>query len=513
MTPEVQGPFNRRVRLVVEVRDDQDELELATGVFGAQGWGVRPARDGDSVTVEEGYAGLVVEIPVHGSRWTARSTAVEQLTAVAKRRKLDLWVRESKLIPPKSVDQHTIYHVHRRVPGDASPVVRWLAEHWVAVGGLDVRHTLQLRGAYSDEQREQVLAELAARNLGGPPFDPDAHDIRRAIGPRAGTGSTEAHRDPATIALACLVVLVSVACGIVLAAFTSPWRLLATAVPAALCRPVGAWVTSNEPRPKLVRLGCGAVITGGLTVISFLWADAQDTGAAGLLAGFGTTLGIGLTVFGLWYALSESWFSRNVQWFLPVLAAPLPFVVPWVGSFLHAVYLEDYFGIPAGTVHVGFYWQYAVAFKPLATTTACLLVLVALAGWARHFNVQTGVTGFLRWVLPLVGLVMLLTVVDIALDDVDQAADRAVDAAAAGRRPAAYFGLDGELVCVEPLSPKISVINGPVPTGHPVLSFRANGDTLWLWDPDPARGEDTARHSLRVRAEDVALVVTDGKRC
>ncbi|MET9730754.1 hypothetical protein ABZZ79_08855 [Streptomyces sp. NPDC006458] len=44
MIPEALGPYNRRVRLVVEVRDDQDELDLTTSLFTAQGWGVRPAQ-------------------------------------------------------------------------------------------------------------------------------------------------------------------------------------------------------------------------------------------------------------------------------------------------------------------------------------------------------------------------------------------------------------------------------------------------------------------------------------
>ncbi|GAA4052861.1 hypothetical protein [Streptomyces shaanxiensis] len=513
MTPEPQGPYNRRVRLVVEVRDDQDELELATGVFAAQGWGVRPARSGDSVTTEDGYAALVVEIPVHGSRWTARPTAVERLTSLAGRRKLDLWVRESKLIPPKPTEWQTTYHVHRKAPQDAGPVLRRLAEHWIAIGGLDVRHTLHLRGEHSDEQRDRALAELATRNIGGPPFDPDTHDIRRAMGPRTGTGSAAPHRDAGLIAVVCATVLVCVASGVVLGALTSPWRLAAALIPTAICWPVGAWMTSNAPPPKLVRLGCGVILTGAMTFVGWMWGRSADTDLSGLLTGLGMVLGIGLTLFGLWYALSASWFSRNVQWFLPVLAAPLPFVMPWVGAFLHAVYLEELFGIPAGAVHVGFYWQYAVAFRPLAVAVAFVLVLVALAGWARHFNVQAPVSGFFRLMLVLAGIVAVLTVVQISLDDLDKAADRAMNAAAEGRRPPAYFGIRPELVCVEPVGDRTPVINGPVPTGHPVLSFQASGDTVWLWDPAPSRGEDTTRHALRVRAEDVALVQAEGRHC
>jgi hypothetical protein len=513
VTPEVQGPFNRRVRLVVEVRDDQDELELATGVFTAQGWGVRAVRDSDAVTPDDGYTGLIVEIPIHGSRWTARSTAAERLTSLAKRRKIDVWVRETKLVPAKSEERHTTYHVHRKVPDDAGPLLRRLAEHWIAVGGADLRHTLHLRGAYSDEQRERAFAELEARNIGGPPFDREAHDIRLAVGARPGTGPAEPHRDPGTIALACTVVLVCVAFGLVVGGLETPWRFTALVVPAAMCWPVGAWMTSNAPLPWLVRLGCGVFLTGSMTFAGWLFASSQDNGLSGLFAGLGATLGIGLTGLGLWYALSRSWFSRNVQWFLPVLAAPLPFAMPWVGAFLHTVYLEDMFGIPADTVHVGFYWQYAVAAQPLATAVACGLVLLALGGWARHFNVQAAISGFLHWVLVLAGLISVLTVLQISLADVERAADRAMDAARAGRRPPAYFGLRAELVCVEPLSPKIPVLNGPVPTGHPVLTFQPSGDTVWLWDPAPSRGKDTDRHSLRVRAEDVALTDARGSHC
>ncbi len=88
-----------------------------------------------------------------------------------------------------------------------------------------------------------------------------------------------------------------------------------------------------------------------------------------------------------------------------------------------------------------------------------------------------------------------------------------MDAAGAGHRPPGYFGLRAELVCVRPLGDGTPVVNGPVPTGHPVPSFKPSGDTLWLWDPSPSRGKDTERHALRVRAEDVELVVAHGRRC
>ncbi|MEU9987338.1 hypothetical protein AB0E10_11100 [Streptomyces sp. NPDC048045] len=506
-------PFNRRVRLVVEVREDPDELELASGVFAAQGWRVRPAREGDAITADDGYAALLVEVPLRGSRLTARSMACEHLTTLAARRRLDVRVREAKLIRPRPEAPDTTYHVHHKVPDGAGRVLRWVLEHWTAVGGRDVRHTLHLRGEYTEEQRDRARAELEQRNLGGAPFDPDAHDIRRPIGPGTRYRSADPRRRAIVIAAVGAVVVVSLACGVVLGSLATPWRLLALGWPLGMCWPVGTWVSANEPRPWLVRLGIGVSVVWGLTAVGALWASALDVGTAGQLAGFGVTAGLGFVVLGLWYALSESWFSRNMQWFLPVLAAPLPFVMPWVGSFLHAMYLEDFFGVPADSVHVAFYWQYVVAMRPLATAAGCGLVLVALAGWARHFNVQTGAAGLVRWVLPLMALVVVLTVASGAVGGVDRAAHRTMAAAAQGRRAPAYFGIRGDLVCIEPLTGKIPVINGPVPTRHPVLSFRASGDTVWLWDPDPARGRDTSRHALRLRAEDVQLVAATGRHC
>ena len=512
MRPE---PFNRRVRLVVEVRDDRDELELVEGVFTAQGWRVRPARDGEGIGAEAGYTALLVEVPLRGSPLTARSKACEQLTTLAGRRKLDVWVREAKLVRAKPAEPHTTYHVHHRAPDGANPVLRWLAEHWIAVGGWDVGHTLHLRGEYSEEQRDRALAELGGRNIGGAPFDPDAHGIRRALGPRPRDGSAaDTRRTALVFGVVGAVVLVSLVCGIVLGALTSPWRFLALAWPVGMCWPAGTWVSANEPRPWLVRLGVGVTLVWGLTAFGVLWGNTQPAGLSRQFAGVLVTGLLVFTVFGLWYALSENWFSRNAQWFLPVLAAPLPFVLPWVGSFLHAMFLEDCFGIPADSVHVAFYWQYAVALRPLGLAVVCSLVLIGLGGWARHFNLQTGANGLVRWVLPLMVLVAVASVALESLTGVDRAAGRTIADATAGKRyPAAYYGLQGELVCVEPLTAKIPVINGPVPTAHPVLTFQASGDTLWLWDPAPSRGKDSSRHALRVRAEDVRLVAPAGTRC
>ncbi|PWI14604.1 hypothetical protein DI272_10865 [Streptomyces sp. Act143] len=513
MTPEALGPFNRRVRLVVEVRDDQDERDLATHLFEAQGWGVRPVRDGDAVTAEDGYTALVVEIPVHGSRWTARGAAAERLTSLADRRKIDVWVRETKLVPLKSPVPHTTYHVHHKVPEGAGPVLRRLAEQWIAVGGWDVRHTLHLRGEPTEEQRERALAELAARNIGGRPFDREVHDVRVALGPRSDGTPERPRRQALTVAAVLAVALVCLACGGVAGGAATGWRWAALLAPAGLSWPVGAWLTSNAPRPWLVRLACGAAFMAALTCVGYLWGHSQEASLSQQFVWLVVTLGIGFVAFGLWYALSASWFSRNVQWFLPVLAAPLPFVIPWVGTFLHAVYLEDMFGIPADAVHVPFFWQYAVALKPLAVAVICVLTAIATGGWARHFNVAASVAGFFRLMLVLAGIVAVLTTVTLSLGTVERAADRAMDAAAEGRRPAAYYGLRPELVCVHPLAKSIPVINGPVPTTRPVISFQASGDTLWLWDPSPSRGADTPRHALRLRAEDVTLTAAHGTHC
>jgi len=86
------------------------------------------------------------------------------------------------------------------------------------------------------------------------------------------------------------------------------------------------------------------------------------------------------------------------------------------------------------------------------------------------------------------------------LSSVLAAAHAAANAAAAGRRPAGYFGIQATLACVYPIK-AVSALpqdGGPLPTGRPVLSFGADGDWLWLWDPATRQAVSVPRSAVSV---------------
>lgn len=254
---------------------------------------------------------------------------------------------------------------------------------------------------------------------------------------------------------------------------------------------------------------------GGLVFGGYQWSAGQVGGISRQLAGIAVA---GLAFFlacGVWYALSHSWFSRNLSWLLPVLVAPLPFVLPWVGGFLHTVYLTDSFGIPAETVHIAFYWKYLIALKPLGIALLVMVFFVGLFGWARHFHWGVGHDGFVFVSLTvfLLAIVYGLTVASVAWQNTTTAAERAMRAAVSGERPPFYYGLRGELMCVRPTGGEPTAVNGPVPTSHPVVAFQATGDYVWVWDPAPSRGSDSTRHAVRLRAEEISLSLAEGARC
>ncbi|MFD8296497.1 hypothetical protein ACFV13_09780 [Streptomyces bauhiniae] len=278
---------------------------------------------------------------------------------------------------------------------------------------------------------------------------------------------------------------------------------------------MGYWVTSNEPRPRLLRLAWGALIVGGFTWVSYQWLVHSPDGLAAQFWGMFQALLILETAVGCWHAFSRSWLSRNLLLILPVLLAPLPFVLPWVGSFLHTAYLEEVLGIPESAVHVAFYWRYFVALKPTALILAITLFYVSLYGWAKYFNLYISQRAHLKVMFPLLVLLAGLAVADRTLTDVQAAAESTYLAVTRGEQPPGYFGLNGKLVCVRPVDPgkPVPVQPGPLPTSRPVLAFPREGGDLWVWDPSPERGRNSAEHAVRLRGEDVSLYPVTGTSC
>ncbi|SNT27470.1 hypothetical protein [Actinacidiphila glaucinigra] len=431
-------PFNQRVRLLVEAVDQADELALAQGLMEARGWAVRRAgREDAPATADGGRVALVVEVRLSGSRRRAEKAACGAVERLARTHQLALWVRDAALLL-RPDDPRTEYRVIRR-PGAGTGWRDRLARWWAACGGRGAHRLLRLPGGLT---REAVERELTERPLGGLTFASDAYELRPAP-PETEEEATAAAGRRAS----------------------SRVRVLPGAAVAAAAV-----------------LGWTALDGRGL-----LWWPL--TAAALFCAP------------GVYFALRDSWFSRNAVWLVP-LALPVGWsLVTWLGRLMQAFYL-DRFGVPSGSVRsAGDLWPYAAAAEPLGLALGFVLFFTAVAGWLRHVHIAKGDNR-----LALVALTVLLSAAFAAtalltgVHDADRAAREAASAVHRGHAPAAYFGVRGALMCVVPVGGgPVPVENGPVPAGHAVLSFGASGDWIWLWDPDRSQ-------ALSVRREDVQLL-------
>ncbi|MFE4368686.1 hypothetical protein ACFRMN_10640 [Streptomyces sp. NPDC056835] len=516
---------SQRVQLIVEGPDDPDETERAIEALGSQrGWKVRLAQPHDRLRVADGRVALVVDALANGQRRTVVGAVRDRVVHLLRKPPVGFRVREAKLILHEDERGTALVRVVRRTPPASGRFRRWLWRHWKAMGGADTGHVLTV-SLDPEEDGEQLKARVKERwgefTQGDAAFDEELHELRLSIGPRPRSetrGSTSPDAGPRRfewVTFSLLVVFIPLACAWALASFSSPWRFLALLAPLLSFGPVGYWFTSNEGRPRLLRLATGAFVVGGFTWVLYQWLVNSPGGLGAQVWGALQALLILAAALGCWHAFARSWLSRNLLLLLPVLLAPLPLVLPWVGSFLHTAYLEDVLGIPEPSVHVAFYWRYFVALKPVALTFAITLFYVSLYGWAKYFNLHVSQSAMLNTVFPFLVLLAVLGMADKALNDVRAAAERTYLAAIRGEQPPAYFGINGRLVCVRLVDPgkPIPVQPGPPPTSRPVLVFSQKGGDLWVWDPSHERGRLSTDHAVRMRAEDISLYSATGTSC
>jgi hypothetical protein len=190
-------------------------------------------------------------------------------------------------------------------------------------------------------------------------------------------------------------------------------------------------------------------------------------------------------------------------------------MVAWLGRLMRAAYLEA-FGIPSGSVRrTESLYDYAAAAEPLGLGLAFALLFVGALGWMRYAYLALGDNRLFAVATILVlSVVYAVTAIALGMKEADTAAERAMAEAVEGRDPSTgYFGLEGELVCVRPIGEAaIPVENGPVPTGHPVLSFGSSEEWIWLWDPERFNDREVP-DTFAVRREDVRLVAPGHGRC
>ncbi|MFG1669046.1 hypothetical protein [Streptomyces sp. Y7] len=492
-------PRRRRVRMLVDVVAHEDEVTYATALFEERGWTVRAAREDEAAASAAHRTTLVVEVRLHGARLGALRTATLAVERLAQQAELGAWVRDAALVEHER-PARTTYAVHRALPT--------LGRLWIRLGGADEQRAVTVPAG--PRSREAAATELAARTLGGRSYDPEAHGLRVP-----GHSDPDPPRDESpherrvrlvwlTAGAAGLVL--AIVCGMYVVWADGAWKVLPALLSTAGALPLGRTLKETRARGRGVQWAAGAAGTTALAAFGAL--VGRDTPprvlwACALLLAVGVFTGAGVVL-----ALRRTLFTRHAAWLVPLSVPVLWSMVGWLGGQMHDAYL-DRFDIRVEAVPAPRLGTYLVAAEPMGLALGSALFFVAIVGWLRHFHLGRDASNrFFAIVLAtLIIVVYALSAIALGTGQAASAAGRAAeDAARQGTAPPAYFGIHGHFMCVRPVPSDgtVAVENGPVATGHPVLSFGTSGDWIWLWDP--ARNNGTVQESFAVRREDVRLI-------
>ncbi len=497
--------------MLVDVLDRPDEVALATALFEERGWTVRAGE-----TATPGRAGLTVEVRLRGARRGAVRAAVRDVERLADQAELGAWVRDAALVERGSPGSRTTYHMHRLIPAGTA-VGRRAARVWIRLGLADEHRVVTVSAG--PDSREKAEAELAARTLGDRPYVPEDHGLRvpgYSDEDPSPTRSRQQRRiEAAWLAGGAAGLLLAALCGLYVAWVPGPWKLLPALLSVAGALPLGKVSRETRHRSRSVQLAAGLTATTAVTAFGALAGSdmPQRTWWAMVLV-----LALGAyTVPGLVLALRGTFVVRHAVWLIPLAVPVAGTFLAWLGRQLRAVYLDE-FGIPESSVPSSSLWTYLAVAEPLGATLFFVALCAATGGWLRHFHITGGEHRHsILAALSIVGLSFTAAGIGLGVDKAADAAGTAQTDAARGHAPSAYFGLEGTLVCVRPVSADqpIPVDNGPLPTDHPVLSFSSSGDWIHLWDP-ARRSATPDRRSFAVRREDVQLIPAENpatRRC
>lgn len=326
VTPAVDGgatakPFRNRVRVLVEVVDDRDELALATAAFGAQGWLVRPPRDGEI----GGYPArnrtwLLLEVRFPGYPRQSVKVAVKRADEIIERFRLGAWVRRAEDIRfPR--EREVTYFVDETPP-------RWLARLRALAPALapalrfaGLPRTAGLIRLTGAQPEPAVRARLAQLDLGRP-FDPARFSLRPA------TAATTADGIPAPSEQAPMSFLLLAVAGLIVA---------------AVCGALAEWADGGWKAIPLLWLGGSydaeylgdfGIPSGAVSVPTFFRLAITAKSA---LIGLAFVL---LFVAAIGWARYFHWFDESIRWY-PLLLVTL----------LSAVYLLASITIGLGDVN------------------------------------------------------------------------------------------------------------------------------------------------------------------
>ncbi|MFF9143515.1 hypothetical protein ACF1BN_01455 [Streptomyces sp. NPDC014861] len=506
--PRVSG-FDRRATALVEVHGLRGEHELFEEALAARGWPVLDRQGRDPQPLVERRVRYLIEARFPGSRLNAVSGARQRIELIAEECGLDLQVQAVECVERDPRDlPHWFAYEAPRVPAGAGPaerargrLARWAAEN------LGTRDTGRLITA----RTPQAARWLAARPLPGTRARSEAA-ARRPSGAaptpaRRVGGRRESSRTMGRLIVVALLGLLLGARQADVLLVRDRWSWTSTVLLAVLVGSAEA-VLSRAPGDGGSRAVPRGVAAGLVLCSAGLGAYlAWTVPDPGITAPVLVALAAGAAVANGVRLLVRQWsWQRVAPWLLPALI-PLAFgLLPGVGTTLHMMYL-DAFGVDLEDVEIPRAYQLMAMLK-LAACLSLWFLAPALLGYMKHFHLHVKDRVFGNLVVLALSVLLVVTgLLEIGLLGAGRAGARDATAAAAGRTPPGYYGIDPEWVCPAPVGAlaEVPVDGGVLDPKRAYLKLGDSGGVVVLWDARERAG-------MKVPLEKLRLVPADSAR-
>ncbi|MFE2970408.1 hypothetical protein ACFXKC_43540 [Streptomyces sp. NPDC059340] len=411
------------MRVLIEIRDDPDEIALAEESISNHGWPIRPCRPGEGrpETATPSHVARIVEVRLLGMRRGIAAQAAHELDHLAARAGLALLVRETVLI----------HKAETPVQGwEIAPVrLSWrdrVLGLWDAGAVYQPEGFIRAPGGATASPADSIFMSPA---LSGRYFNPSEHRLRR-LRPSRLPKTT-----PALLALG-------------LATAVSWWGMLRYLDPLLHEHQglLGVWYAANLSLTFLIAL-----------------------------------LGLRHAV------RYSSTVRHALPWVLPLTLPAMLAGIPRIGSVVQSRYLSHFAfpdsTVTTGwtdSLRAGMFTTlFALAGLALGLGTGGVIHrLSARAG--MPFRSAMGMGAFFG---TLAAVILAVTAVGRA----DTAAANDQRALASGHTPAAFYGLEAAFVCARTTTKAPPVYGAPLPTARPLVTYGPEGDRISLWDPETKR--------------------------
>lgn len=487
MTSLTQVRYDRRVRVLVEVRGGPADWQEAEQRFDAHGWPVRGFRsDGEGVlaTVLERDPGArvyEVEVRLFGAARRCDRGAADRLRKVMRAARVEAYVRRAEPLDRDRdlLSNWRVFSTDHRRPGGHPGWRRFLTRRAVMLGRYDIdgvvsgtpRQALML--ARAEPFGRVAPSPVAVRPLDGRWREPSKYWCEEEFERRLSRLVFWAFLTAAAL------VLVSGAVGL------ARWFWILVACLGVYRTMRAGWDLFREGRPGGVGLALLLVLL--LSVMGLGVFNGDGTGwTPEQIVVTVTVIGV---IAGLRLLVRQWSWGEWAAWAVPLAATLAISSFVAAGSVPHALYADgldlspDDLGVPP-------VWQVLAGLK-LLMMFSLVMVLPAWWGFARHHHHGYAAPGdgFNIVLYVFVLLLMLAGATLQALHSAEVAVNRTVAAAERGETPPSFFGVEPAWTCVTPMV-ALTQLPGegpPLNPGTPYLSFGTAGGIAVLWDRSAER--------------------------